>query len=131
MQIRRTQLVYPPRQNLSSIRKAYIEGSCNHLERIANMTSGIMRAAVHNIAAWCDAGCCGLGGDTAFEYGLWVNRHLAPPFYSNAITLNPDDTAAQLAGIRALFDAGLSGAWSVKDSFCTLDLSALGFRVLF
>jgi hypothetical protein len=72
-----------------------------------------------------------LGGDTVFGDALWVNRRHAPPYYSNAVTLNPDDTGAQLAGIRALLDAGLSDTWSVKDSFCTLDLSGLGFGVLF
>src|SRR5262249_13713098 len=71
------------------------------------------------------------GGNTAFGDALWVNHSHAPPYYSNAITLNPDDTDAQLAGIRALLDAGLSDSWSVKDSFCSLDLSQLGFRVLF
>jgi hypothetical protein len=90
-----------------------------------------MRAAAHNNAVWCDAVSSALGGETAFGNGLWVNRQQAPPYYSNAVTLNPDDTDGQSAGIRALLDAGLSGKWTVKDSFCTLDLTPLGFRVLF
>jgi hypothetical protein len=95
------------------------------------MDDTLLRAAAHNNAVWCDAVCRALGGDTAFGDGLWVNRRPAPPYYSNAVTFNPTDTAAQTRGIRALFDAGLPDMWSVKDSFRTLDLAPLGFGVLF
>jgi hypothetical protein len=37
----------------------------------------------------------------------------------------------QLAYIRDLVIAGLPGEWAVKDRFCTLDLTASGFHVLF
>jgi len=91
----------------------------------------ILHAASYNNAAWCDAVCRAWGGDTKFGNALWLNRGKSPPYYSNAVTLNPDDTDAQLSGIRALLDADLPDTWSVKDSFCSLDLSPLGFRVLF
>jgi hypothetical protein len=37
----------------------------------------------------------------------------------------------QLAYIQDLVASGLPGSWSVKDSFCSLDLADLGFQLLF
>jgi hypothetical protein len=61
-----------------------------------------------------------------------VQLHLVLPFYSNAITLSGSPRSPeQLRCVHDLLAAGLQGGWSVKDSFCALDLAALGFRVLF
>ena len=90
-----------------------------------------LSAAVHNNAAWCDAVCRALGGDTTRVDGLWVNRSPSPPFYPNAVTLEPFDTAAQLSRLHSMLDSVLPRPWAVKDSYQRLDLVPLGFEVLF
>ncbi|HEX7471766.1 MAG TPA: hypothetical protein VF323_01690 [Candidatus Limnocylindrales bacterium] len=91
----------------------------------------LVAAAVFNNAVWCDAVCQALGCDTDFVDDLWINSGTSPPFYPNAITLAPHDPDAQLRRIRLIADRGLPPGWSVKDAFATLDLSGLGYRVLF
>ena len=70
----------------------------------------------------------GLSG--AIADGLWTSYDRPPPYYSNAVTLTPSATAAQVATLRGLVSV-LDPPWSVKDSFSALDLSPLGFRPLF
>ena len=91
----------------------------------------LLSAAVHNNAAWCDAVCRALGGDTTRVDGLWVNRSPAPPFYPNVVTLEPTDTSVLLARVRSMLDSALPRPWAVKDSFQRLDLAPLGFEILF
>lgn len=85
-----------------------------------------MRAAANN-AALCDAVVTASGGAGVFEPDLWFSRGPPPPYYPGLVTLTPDGTAAQLGRIAALGEA----CTAVKDSFATLDLAPLGFRVLF
>jgi len=94
-------------------------------------TGDRIASAVFNNAVWCDAVCRALGCDTDFVAGLWINRSPSPPFYPNAATLTRDGSDAQMRRIRLMTDGGLPAGWSVKDSFCTLDLAALGFDLLF
>lgn len=95
------------------------------------MTSHVEQTA-RNSALWCDAVCRAHGIPGEFHDGLWLNRHPAPRFYPNAVTLSESqETAAQLRLIHDLLAAELSGDITVKDSFCTLDLAPLGFHVLF
>ncbi len=55
-----------------------------------------------------------------------------PPYYSSLTTLDPEETARQLAAIDALLAEGRLDV-GVKDGFCRLDraLSGRGFRMLF
>lgn len=64
---------------------------------------------------------------------MWVNAEEVPRFYPNAVTLAVGDSALeeQRATIEILQKSHLPGRWSVKDSFCTLDLSRRGFEPLF
>jgi len=88
--------------------------------------------AVHNNAVWCDTVCRSHGYPGEFRQGIWINRHETPRFYPNAVTLSPDVAAfVQLEAVQELVDAGLPASWAIKDSFCALDLTSLGFRVLF
>ena len=96
-----------------------------------SMTDEAIERAALNNARWCDAVCAAHGHPGQFETGLWRNRHAAPRFYPNAVTLSRGDTASQQQRVAELVDAGLAGGWGVKDSFCTLDLGSLGFHVLF
>jgi len=83
----------------------------------------------HNNALWCDAVCRAHGLPGEFLAGLWLNRQPVPRFYSNAITLSPKDPAGQRAWVAHLMTR--RPHFSVKDSFAALDLSSLGFDVLF
>ena len=91
----------------------------------------LLAAAVHNNATWCDAVCRALGCDTARVDGLWINRSPAPPYYSNAVALEPVDVAGQLSRVRSMLEWPIPRPWTIKDSFRRLDLAALGFEVLF
>jgi hypothetical protein len=70
----------------------------------------------------------GLAG--AVADGLWTCRGNVPPYYSNAITVSPDGQDRQRRALRDL-SGTLGRPFTVKDSFATLDLEALGFRMLF
>jgi len=87
--------------------------------------------AAWNNAAWCDAVCGAHGGECEWGDGWWRNRRPSPPYYPNLVTLRPGPAEAQVAAVRELLRAGLPGEFGVKDSFGALDLSPLGFRVLF
>jgi hypothetical protein len=88
-------------------------------------------AAVVNNARWCDAVCRATGCDTTWVDGLWLNRSPAPPYYPNAVTLEPLGTAVQIARVRSMLDGALPRPWTVKDSYRRLDLAPLEFDVLF
>ncbi|MDQ5825092.1 MAG: hypothetical protein M3441_12930 [Chloroflexota bacterium] len=88
--------------------------------------------AAHNNAVWCDTVCRAHGKPGEFRQGIWLNWQTTPPFYPNAVTLGgPGESATQLEYVRELLEAQIPSAWAVKDSFCALDLSALGFELLF
>ena len=87
--------------------------------------------AVHNNAVWCDAVCRALGCETTRIDGLWVNRSPPPPYYPRAVTLEPAPVTEQVARLRTMLDLPIPRPWSVKDSFCQLDLAPLGFGVMF
>ena len=61
---------------------------------------------------------------------FWSSDEQAPPYYSNATTLDADATAAQLAEIARLASV-LASSFAVKDGFSCLNLQPLGFRQLF
>ena len=93
------------------------------------MTTDRAALCARNNALWCDAVCRAHGLPGEFLAGLWLNRHPVPRFYSNAVTLSPKDPAGQRAWVEHLMTR--RARFSVKDSFATLDLSRLGFDVLF
>ncbi|WP_374687341.1 hypothetical protein [Promineifilum sp.] len=93
------------------------------------MSDPRVKQAARNNALWCDAVCRAHGRPGEFHAGLWLNRRPTPRFYSNAITLSSKDRAGQRAWIALLLAERPS--FSVKDSFAALDLSGLGFDVLF
>jgi hypothetical protein len=93
--------------------------------------SRVEKAAVNN-AIWCDTICRAHGMPGEFHDEVWFNRRAVPRFYPNVVTLSAQDgAAAQLSSIQAVADTGLPAGWGVKDSFCSLDLNALGFQTLF
>ena len=54
-----------------------------------------------------------------------------PRFYPNAVTLKETGFSdTQLTYIKELAEAEIAGRWAVKDSFCVLDLTSLGLRMV-
>ena len=88
--------------------------------------------AARNNAFWCDAVCRAHGKPGVFLDHLWLNRHPVPRYYSNAVTLSRGEgSSLQRERIQELMSADIPGRWSVKDSFCSLDLTRMGFSILF
>ncbi len=97
----------------------------------SSRTKSATQLAANNNAVWCDTLCRAHGRPGEFLPGVWVNRRAVPRFYPNAVTLAADDAPALRERIQALEQANLPPGWAVKDSFRTLDLTTLGFEVLF
>jgi hypothetical protein len=96
------------------------------------MTLSCVEQAAHNNSIWCDTVCRAHGVSGEFHEAVWFNRRPVPRFYPNLVTLTHQrHVAAQLAYVQDLLASGLAGHWAVKDSFCELDLGALGFQLLF
>ena len=98
------------------------------------MTHPAARAvqAARNNALWCDTICRAHGIPTELHAQLWLSRQPVPRFYPNAVTFaNPDAGSAQLAHMQRLLAEALPASAGVKDSFCTLDLAPIGFKLLF
>ncbi|MEU8789208.1 hypothetical protein [Streptomyces sp. NPDC048643] len=87
----------------------------------------LVRAAARNNAEWCAAMSRSHGLTSAFGPGSWTAPERTPPFYPDAVTLEP---GADPEVVAARIDTRSPGA-SVKDSFGDLDLGRAGFRVLF
>jgi hypothetical protein len=96
------------------------------------MTDRRIEQAAYNNAMWCDTICRIHGSPGAFLDGIWINRRETPHSYPNAVTLTGDrGRDAQIAHIRDLTHFAIPGQWAIKDSFATLELASLGFRILF
>ncbi|MGI8484897.1 MAG: hypothetical protein ACR2OU_11625 [Thermomicrobiales bacterium] len=90
------------------------------------MEDVMLIATIENNAAWCAAVCATHGISSTMESGIWIAEGSPPRYYPDAITLNPEITAEQVAAIIA----GRNGG-SIKDSVATLDLAPHGFELLF
>jgi hypothetical protein len=64
------------------------------------------------------------------DRSCWISTEKPPPYYSQLVTLSPENTIEQLARITDLRWL-LTHPWSFKDAFCTLDVSSDGFEILF
>jgi hypothetical protein len=86
----------------------------------------LARIAARNNAEWCDILCRSHGVPGRFDPDAWVDPRRTPPYYPDAVTLEP---SADGERILERIDTTTPGC-SVKDSFATLDLSPSGFEVL-
>lgn len=89
------------------------------------MTTVRALAAANN-ATWCDIVCRTHGLDPTFDSVAWTSPARTPLFYPDVVTLVPGLSVPEL-----LDRVDGSVGCSIKDSFASLDLTALGFRVLF
>lgn len=88
--------------------------------------------AVKNNVQWCDLVCRAHGAPGEYTAHLWLNRQQTPRFYPNAITLTRTESGTpEQQGIYDLLDRALPAHGGVKDSFCSLDLTPLGFTRFF
>ena len=90
-----------------------------------NETSWVQVAARNN-AAWCDILCRTHGVAGRFDPDAWVAPHRTPPYYPDAVTLDP---AAISEHILARIEAVTPGC-SIKDSFANLNLASFGFEIV-
>lgn len=91
---------------------------------------GRVALAASNNAAWCAAVCSAHGSHGRKTESVWLHPWQTPRFYPNAVTL--DERPQQvMPALTEIFEVRDQAAWSVKDSFATLDLSVQGGRVLF
>lgn len=96
------------------------------------MTNQLIIQATYNNAVWCDTVGRAHGWPGQFQPAIWINRHGSLPYYPNAVTLTGEtDLPIQYQQLQELGAGELPPGWAVKDSFCTLDLKSLGFRILF
>jgi len=85
-----------------------------------------VRIAARNNAEWCDILCRSHGVPGRFDPDAWVDPQRTPPYYPDAVTLDPAAVAERLL---ARIDTVTPGAF-VKDSFATLDLAPFGFEIV-
>ena len=94
------------------------------------MTQQQTNQAAHNNAVWCDIVCRAHRKHGEFLDDIWINRQDTPRFYPNAVTLTETGCSdTQIAHINDLAESDIAGGWVVKDSFCSLDLTPLQFRM--
>lgn len=91
------------------------------------MYHSLHAAAARNNAEWCDIVCQAQGTKGMFYDDVWANLGQVPQFYPNVITLQPDVSPRRINEIIS----SPSHAFSIKDSFNTLNLSTLNFSKLF
>ncbi|MBG0857685.1 hypothetical protein I2W78_39025 [Streptomyces spinoverrucosus] len=87
----------------------------------------LVRAAARNNAEWCAAMSRSHGLAGEFGAQAWAAASRTPQFYPDAVTLVP---GADRTALAARIDTTAPGA-TVKDSFADLNLTEVGFRVLF
>ena len=90
----------------------------------------ILAAAARNNAEWCATVWRSHGLAVERAQGLWFTRPPPPPFYPNAVAVDPGaDPARQVALLVSLSER--CPTLGVKDSFARLPLERFGFDELF
>lgn len=91
-----------------------------------------VRKAIENNVYWCDTVCRAHGIPGEIHDGFWINFHKTLPYYSNLITIGDEKSAdVQRSALESLIKADIAPSWTVKDSWACLDLTELGFDLLF
>jgi hypothetical protein len=96
------------------------------------MAASRVGLAALNNALWYEAlfRAHGVPGDMLGS--VWLSRHVAPPFHSNLVVVSEQVSEIEvLAHVHDLMKEPLSPRWTIKDSFCNLNLAPLGFGVMF
>jgi hypothetical protein len=106
-----------------------IADSGGHTGKMA--ASRVWLAALNN-ALWYEALFRAHGVPGGLLGSVWLSRHAAPPFHSNLVVVSEQASDSEVLGhVHDLMQEPLSPQWTVKDSFCRLNLAPLGFGVMF
>jgi len=101
---------------------------CVSLPRVTSTeTTLLIVAAARNNAGWCAAVCDSHGLSHSFGKSAWRSSDRTPPYYPDAVTLQPDTAPGDFLSEIDTVSPGCS----VKDSFAALDLTPYGFAELF
>jgi hypothetical protein len=96
------------------------------------MAASRVGLAALNNALWYEALFRAHGVPGEMLGSVWLSRHVAPPFHSNLVVVSEQASESELlAHVHDLVKEPLSPHWTVKDSFCNLNLAALDFSVMF
>jgi hypothetical protein len=96
------------------------------------MSQHHVERAAHNNAVWCDTVCRADGVPGAFVGPVWLNHKVVPPYHSNLVVISDAGSRKAIVDrIHRLMQRPLPPGWSVKDSYCNLDLAPDSFGVLF
>lgn len=88
--------------------------------------------AVLNSARWYEAMFAAHGLAYEADGRVWLSHQTPPPFHSNLVVLSPATSQKEVeAHVAVLGKQPRPAGWSVKDSYACLDLSGLGFALLF
>jgi hypothetical protein len=91
----------------------------------------IEKAAYNNVL-WYEAICQAHGIPREFYPGIWLNRQSVPQFYSNALVFSDVVERIEVERhLQTLIDLKLPNGFSVKDGLARLELTSLGFQLLF
>ena len=89
-----------------------------------------LEKAIHNNVLWYEAMCQAHGIPRDSRPGLWLTHHEMPLFYSNALifsdALEPTEVEKHLQTLITL-----KFPFAIKDSLARLELTPLGFQLLF
>jgi hypothetical protein len=88
--------------------------------------------AVLNNTCWYEAIFTAHGLANETDGRVWRSHETAPPFHSNLVVLSPLTTRSDIETCAAgIEQQPRPKGWSLKDSYACLDLTPLGYAVLF
>ncbi len=87
----------------------------------------LLRLAIEDNIAWCQAVCAAHGSQDALSAGIWANLNPSPPLYPNIITRAAGSEGEVVAAIGQIRSRHPSLPLAVKDSFADLTLQDHGF----
>lgn len=89
-----------------------------------------LEKAIHNNVLWYEAMCQAHGIPRDFRPGIWLTYHEMPLFYSNVLVFSDVlETAEVEKHLQTLI--ALKLPFAIKDSLARLELTPLGFQLLF
>ncbi|PZM12144.1 hypothetical protein [Rhizobium tubonense] len=88
----------------------------------------LLQLAIEDNIAWCSAVCAAHGSNEIVSSGAWTNLSSSPQFYPNIITRVPNSQTEVCGLIERVRARNPLKGWGIKDSFCDLTLTHLGFE---
>ena len=92
------------------------------------------KLALENNLSWYEAVMDAHGVTYEMTETWWAASSPTPPYYSDFVTRDPNDTSGQIAQLAKRIASSPRRGWTVADSFASLDVESmvkLGFEQLF